>query len=421
MNRAGKRGGQAGPGDADLAGLQGLAQRVEHVAGELRRLVEEQAAVVGQRGGARAGSCRCRRRRSPPWWRCGAARRTAARSISGCAAAAGCRPPSGSAVTSRRRARSSRGRIVGQPLGQHGLAHARRARAAAGDGRPPRRSRPPAGPSAGRRRRPGRGARAAPAGRDIRRRSGAGRALGERRLGVRRPVPSTPRPRAAARPRSQASRRSGSARRAPRDARDQRGLGARSRRARRRAGTRPPRRRRGREHAAGPAAPGRPAPARRGRPSRPAAAGPRSAAARIATAMPRSKLLPRLGRLAGRQADRDPPVRPVLAAVDDGRPDPVPRLAQRGVRQSDQQQARPGRSRCRPRSRPGDPARRPGPSSAVRASGHLAHPAHVLDAELVGRGPEHPDDVDPDLVEGSGRARPPSGRPAAGAGRACAR
>ena len=45
----------AGPGDGDLAGLQRLAQRVQHRRRELRRLVEEQHAAVGQRRRARAG------------------------------------------------------------------------------------------------------------------------------------------------------------------------------------------------------------------------------------------------------------------------------------------------------------------------------------------------------------------------------
>src|SRR5258708_30980699 len=57
---------------------------------------------------------------------------------------------------------------------------------------------------------------------------------------------------------------------------------------------------------------------------------------------PRSTLFPyttlfrsaaALGQAGGRQAHGDPAVRPLLPAVDDGRPDPVPRLAQRGVRQ----------------------------------------------------------------------------------------
>ena len=52
VNRAGKARGQARPGDHDLAGLEGLAQRVEHVPVEFRRFVQEQTAVVGQGGGA---------------------------------------------------------------------------------------------------------------------------------------------------------------------------------------------------------------------------------------------------------------------------------------------------------------------------------------------------------------------------------
>ena len=43
-----------------------------------------------------------------------------------------------------------------------------------------------------------------------------------------------------------------------------------------------------------------------------------------------------LGQGGGREADRDLRVRPALAAVDDRRADPVPRLAQRRVRQADQ-------------------------------------------------------------------------------------
>ena len=52
VNRAGNRAVTPAPGDHDLARFQRLAQRVEHVAAELGRLVQEQAAVVGQRCGA---------------------------------------------------------------------------------------------------------------------------------------------------------------------------------------------------------------------------------------------------------------------------------------------------------------------------------------------------------------------------------
>ena len=38
-----------GPADGDVAGLQRLAQGVEHLALELRQLVEKQHSVVGQR------------------------------------------------------------------------------------------------------------------------------------------------------------------------------------------------------------------------------------------------------------------------------------------------------------------------------------------------------------------------------------
>ena len=52
-NRAGNRAAAAARRDRDLAGLQRLAQGVEHRRRELRRLVEEQHPAVGERGRAR--------------------------------------------------------------------------------------------------------------------------------------------------------------------------------------------------------------------------------------------------------------------------------------------------------------------------------------------------------------------------------
>ena len=75
---------RVGARDDDVAGLDRLAQRLEHGAGELGELVEEQHAVVGEADLARA-SRRARRRRSPPSRRCGAACGTGGR--------ARCRPP----------------------------------------------------------------------------------------------------------------------------------------------------------------------------------------------------------------------------------------------------------------------------------------------------------------------------------------
>ena len=128
-------GGQ--PGDGDLAGLQRLAQRVEHGRRELRRLVQEQHPAVGQRRRARAGPGPSRRRRSPRPTRCGAAPGTAARSTSGRRR----RQRAGDRVHRRHLERGvavERRQQAGQPLGQHRLAGARAARSSAGGGRRPR-------------------------------------------------------------------------------------------------------------------------------------------------------------------------------------------------------------------------------------------------------------------------------------------
>ena len=64
-NRAGIGDAVVGAGDQHLAALERLAQRIEHLRLELRQLVEEQYAVVGERHLARAARSG-RRRRAPP-------------------------------------------------------------------------------------------------------------------------------------------------------------------------------------------------------------------------------------------------------------------------------------------------------------------------------------------------------------------
>ena len=110
--------------DRDVAVLERLAQRLQARAHELRQLVEEQHAVVGERRLARASDASRRRRGRTPR-SCGAARGTAAPTTSPSPA---CRPATDwIRVTSIASAADSGGRIDGQPPGEHRLAGAGRA------------------------------------------------------------------------------------------------------------------------------------------------------------------------------------------------------------------------------------------------------------------------------------------------------
>ena len=139
--------------------LQRLAQRVERAVAELRGLVQEQDAAVGQRQRARPGQARCRRRPARPLTRCGAGPGTAA---------------GGSAAARRQHAGDGvqggdlqRGGVVERAAGSTAAARRawscrRRAGRAAPDGG--RRRRPPPGRSGrgpARRHRPGRAPAAA--------------------------------------------------------------------------------------------------------------------------------------------------------------------------------------------------------------------------------------------------------------------
>ena len=118
--------GAGGPGHPHHALLERLAQRVEHVLGELGQLVEEQHAVARGADLARAASWRCRRRPARPTTRRGAGARNGGWRTS---------PPGGSprpaaewmrVVSSASRSVSG-GSRPGQPRGQHRLAGAGRA------------------------------------------------------------------------------------------------------------------------------------------------------------------------------------------------------------------------------------------------------------------------------------------------------
>ncbi len=101
--------------------------------------------------------------------------------------------------------------------------------------------------------------------------------------------------------------------------------------------SRPRARRAGTAARRGPGAAGRRGPARRAAPCRPAPPAPTTPPApRTAQASARSKPLPALRRLAGRQGEHDPLVGPGPPGVDDRGAHPVLRLVQRGVGQPDQ-------------------------------------------------------------------------------------
>ncbi len=113
------------------------------------------------------------------------------------------------------------------------------------------------------------------------------------------------------------------------------------------------------------------------------------------------------------QQDRDPPGgRPLEVAVHDGHPAAVPGLVQGGVGAADQRGARPGRATRRPARRSGGPAPR-----AARPCGRSrtasADPPDVLDHRRPPARPQHGHQVDAHVGDPRPRGRPSSARPAA--------
>ena len=328
--------GDPGPGHHDLAGLKRLAKPVEHVAAELRCLVEKQAAVVRERCRARPDDATAAADDGRPG---GRVVRRAKRRLDDQRAGPGGSVPATEwiALTSRAAAGSSLGRTSGS---------ARRAwscprpagRAASGDDRPLHRSRPPAWPAAARRGRPGPWARRrspAPA-------AGRGTRLGPpHRRPPRRCPARTPaqRPRqAAACPAARRPSRSGWARRSPaaRAPGPPRQRSPRQPPPRRNPRPRPPRRQ-GSTPGTGRTLPSRPSSPISTSPVQPAP-GNRLSRSEDSDGNAQVEATAPLGQAGRGKADGDPAIGPRLAAVHDRRPDPVPGLAQGRVRQADEQQ-----------------------------------------------------------------------------------
>ncbi len=292
MKRAGNRAVRPGPRHHHLAGLQGLAEGVQHVPAELGRLVQEQAAAVGQ--GRRAGA-------DDP------------------AAPADDRRLAGGVVRRAERRRGQQRAAVGQHAGHRmdrGDLQRRRGVQAGQDrsgcrsasmvlpapGGPSRhRWWPPAAQISAARRAAGLAEHVGQVGRPAR---PCRRLAGRRAAGSAPPVdhfhPGPPAPPAAGPPRSQPSKPRSVAALSHPDAGHQGGLGGVGRGHGHPAESAGPRPRPPRAARRGPGGAGRPGPSspRNATPSMDAA-GTTPAALRMATAMPTSKPLPRLGRLAG--------------------------------------------------------------------------------------------------------------------------